>query len=96
MSGEIIANSPDVLSSAAGLLHAGADTAEGLKADVPGGPDAGEFSAEVCAVLAHLVDAVGQSVIGLGAVGDAVGAAAEAYRDTDAAASEQLSNLWLN
>ncbi|RSN60653.1 hypothetical protein DMH01_15290 [Amycolatopsis sp. WAC 04182] len=77
-------------------LRRGGSTVDGLHAEVPAMPEAGEFSGAAGAVLAHLLDATAQLAIGLGAVGDAVGAAAAAYREGDGAARDIVLQLWTN
>ncbi|QWF85634.1 hypothetical protein [Amycolatopsis sp. CA-230715] len=93
---DIIRITPDMLDDAAGRLRGAGEAADDLRGSVPDVPDAGASTTAAGEVVAHLVDAAAQLACGLGALGDAVTAAATAYRDTDTAASDQLMKLWTN
>ena len=93
---DTIAVVPERLAGAAQQLHGAAGTAEELRGGMPDLPDAGDFTGAAGQVLAHLVDAAGQIAAGLGAAGDAVTAASQAYQGTDTAARDQLQTLWAN
>jgi uncharacterized protein YukE len=93
---DTITVAPEQLDDAAQRLHTAAGTAEELRGGMPDLPDAGDFTGAAGQVLARLIDAAGQIAAGLGAAGDAVTAASQAYRGTDAAAREQLQTLWAN
>lgn len=54
-------------------------------------PDAGEVSADVGAVLAHLVRSLGELAAGVTAAGDAVAAGAADYRAEDQAVARSLT-----
>jgi uncharacterized protein YukE len=91
---DIVEATPDQFTDTAHQLRATAGTVDDLRDGLPGLPDAGDFTGPAGPVVAHLLDAAAQIADGLGAVGDAVATAGEAYRSTDAAARDQLTNLW--
>ncbi|MDT8913598.1 hypothetical protein [Amycolatopsis sp. PS_44_ISF1] len=92
--GEILTIPYDDLATVKGMLHQADSCVDSLTGGVPATPEAGEFSGAAGAVLAHLLDATAQVAIGLGAIGDAVGAAADAYRTGDENARDRVLQLW--
>lgn len=84
------------LDAAAALLRDASEMAENLTTDLPADLDCGVFSGPAGEVLAHLIHVTAQVVIGLGALGDAVTAAADAYRAANNAVRDRMPQPWTN
>ena len=79
-----------VLDAIAGRLSRSADGLDAAGAGAPGVPDAGEVSAVMGAVIAHLAESAGTMVVGMKAAGDQVTASRQDYARRDEAAARSL------
>lgn len=78
---------PDLLDAVARRLQQAGAIDIGAAAPAP---DAGEVSADIGAVLAHLLQSMGELAAGTTAAGDAVAAGAAEYRTEDADTARSL------
>lgn len=83
-----------VLEALAGRLRNAGDHLDEIGGRAPGAPDAGEVTALMVAVMAHLTEGAGNLVQGLREAGARVGRAQQAYERQDAATGRDLQGLF--
>lgn len=82
------------LDAIARKLGQAGDQLDSAGRSAPKAPDAGEVTALIGGVLAHLSDGAGNLVVGLKEAGDRVRQSREAYQSQDAAAGRHLRRLF--